>query len=399
MINYLIDRSSKSRAMRILILTISVLLFSMCSRAKEEKDVRIRPVKHITLSKTGIDEEHTFTGVAKAKDEANLSFKVAGTVDQLHVKVGDIIRHGQLIASLESTDYQVSLQQAEAQEQAAQANQHSSQTQIKSAEANYISSKSAYQRITKLYENNSVSLSEFEQTKAAYEAARAQFEAAQAQYEAAQFNSTATLGQKQSAKNQVSYTQLLAPFGGVISQQYIEENELVNSGTAIVTLSSLGKPEVQVGVPEILISKVKKGMMTKVEFSTIPGEAFDAEVIEVGYSPGSGSTYPVTVDLKNSDEAIRPGMPANVTFSFQLQGEMVNRIIVPTTSIGEDPKGRFVYLLEKTSENQAVVRRQDVQIGKMRNEGFEVISGLHDGDIIAAAGLNILLDGDAVRMD
>ena len=380
-------------------LTISVLLFSMCSRAKEEKEVRIRPVKHITLSKTDINEEHTFTGVAKAKDEANLSFKVAGTVDLLHVKVGDIIRRGQLIASLESTDYQVSLQQAEAQEQAAQANQQSSQTQIKSAEANYISSKSAYQRITKLYENNSVSLSEFEQTKAAFEAARAQYEAAQAQYEAAQFNSTATLGQKQSAKNQVSYTQLVAPFSGVISQQYIEENELVNSGTAIVTLSSLGKPEVQVGVPEILISKVKKGMMTRVEFSTIPGEVFEAEVIEVGYSPGSGSTYPVTVDLKNSDEAIRPGMPANVTFSFKLQDELANRIIVPTTSIGEDPKGRFVFLLEKTSENQAVVRRQDVQIGKMRNEGFEIISGLNDGDIIAAAGLNILLDGDAVRMD
>ena len=380
-------------------IAMSILIFAMCGKAKEEKEVRIRPVKHITLSKTGISEEHTFTGVAKAKDEANLSFKVAGTVDQLNVKVGDIIKRGQIIASLESTDYQVNLQQAEAQEQAAQANEHSSETQIKSAEANFISSRSAYQRITKLYENNSVSLSEFEQTKAAYEAARAQYEAAQAQYEAAQFNSTATLGQKESAQNQVSYTQLAAPFSGVISQQHIEENELVASGTPVVTLSSLGKPEVQVGVPEILISRVQKGMMTKVSFTTIPGRTFDAEVIEVGYSPGSGSTYPVTVDLLNSDEAIRPGMPSNVTFSFELEEGMANMIVVPTTSIGEDPNGRFVFKLEKASDNRAIVKRQEVKIGKMRNEGFEILSGLNDGDIIAAAGLNILLDGDEVRMD
>lgn len=384
--------------MKYILIIFSILLFPMCTKSKEEKEVRIRPVKHITLYKTGITEEHTFSGVAKSKEEANLSFKVAGTVDQIHVKVGDVIRRGQQIASLESIDYQVSLQQAEAQEQAAQASEQSSETQIKSAEANFISSKSAYQRITKLYENNSVSLSEFEQTKAAYEAAKAQFEAAQSQFEAAQFNTTASVGQKQSAKNQVSYTQLIAPFNGVISQQHKEENELVGSGTAIVTLSSLGKPEVLAGVPEILISKVVKGMVTKVTFTTIPDRVFKAEVIEVGYSPGSGSTYPVTVDLLNTDAAIRPGMPANVTFSFELSGELANRIIVPTASIGEDPNGKYVYKLEKSADNRATVKRHEVEIGKMRNEGFEVISGLKDGDVIAAAGLNILLDGDVVRM-
>lgn len=384
--------------MRIQILITSFLLCSMCANPPAEKETRIRPVKYITINKVGIIDAHTFTGSAKAKEEANLSFKVAGTVNNLEVVVGDVIRRGQFIASLEPTDYEVSLQQAEAQEQASQASEQSAETQIKSSQANYIAARSSYMRITQLYENNSVSLNEFEQAKANYEAAKANYEAAQAQFNAAQFNTTASIGQKQSAKNQVSYTRLVAPFSGVVSQQFVEENELVASGNPIITLSSLGKPEVEVGVPEILISKVREGMNTTVTFSSFPDQQFEARVIEVGYSPGSGSTYPVTVDLSTSDDAIRPGMPANVTFEFDLPVEDSNKIIVPTSAVGEDVQGRFVYKLRKSEGVSAFVQRQEIEIGRIRNEGIEVISGLNEGDVIAAAGLNILQDGDEVRM-
>jgi len=276
--------------MRILTSIMTILLFCMCSPKEEKDTVRIRPVKHITLSKTSVSHQHTFTGTAQSKEQANLSFRVAGTVNKINVKVGDLVKRGQLIASLEPTDYQVSLQQAQAQERGAEASEESSETQIKSAEANFIASKSAYQRVTKLYENNSVSLSEFEQSKANFEAALAQFDAAKSQYEAAKFSTNASKGSVNAAQNQVKYTRITAPFSGVISQQLIEENELVNSGTPVVTISSLGKPEVTVGVPEILISEVEKGMIAQVAFSTIPDKTFDARVIEVGFSPGSGST-------------------------------------------------------------------------------------------------------------
>lgn len=374
------------------------ILFSMCRTQEEEKIVRTRPVKHMTIQKSGVTDSHTFSGSAQSKEEANLSFKVAGTVSTINVKVGDLIKRGQNIAIIEPTDYEVSLQQAEAQQRGAEANEQSSQTQIKSAEASYIAAKSSYQRITKLYENNSVSLSDFEQAKANYEAASAQYEAAKSQFEAAKYNTSASKGGKAAAQNQVSYTRLNAPFSGVISQQLVEENELVGSGTPIVTLSSLGKPQVVVGVPEILISKVVEGMNTTVSFSTLPGKTFKAKVIEVGYSPGSGSTYQVTTDLLDSDSGIRPGMPANVTFEFELPTDQAQKILVPAAAVGEDTEGRFVFKLDKTGEGKAIARRQSIAVGKLRNQGFEIISGLSDGDIIAAAGLNILLDGDEVRL-
>lgn len=384
--------------MKIFALFFSALLLICCSKPTVKQETRLRPVKHITVSTSQVSDNHTFSGTAQAREEANLSFKVAGTVNEINVKVGDLVRTGQTLASLEATDYTVTLKQAKAQEEGAKASQQSSETQIKSAEANFIASRSSYQRITKLYENNSVSLSEFEQAKANYEAAKASFDAAQAQYKAATFNTTASLEQTQSAQNQVSYTLLKAPFSGVISQQLIEENELVGSGTPVVTISSLGKPEVVVGVPEILISSVKEGMLTRVTFSTIQDEVFEAKVVEVGYSPGAGSTYPVTVDLLSTSENIRPGMPANVTFSFQHSDLSENTIVVPAAAVGEDNEGRFVFLLDQGTEQSVLVKRKSVEIGKMRNDGFEIHKGLQPGDVIASAGLNVLLDGDKVRL-
>ena len=382
---------------KILIAFVLVTFFS-CSKEEEQKTARLRPVKHMTVKKSGIAEQHSFSGIARANEEANLSFKVAGTVNRLYISTGDLVRNGQLIATLEPTDYQVNLQQALAQEQGSKASQQSSETQVKSAQSNFIAAQSSYQRITKLYENNSVSLSEFEQSKANFEAAKAQYDASKAQFEAAKFNTTASIGQKKAAENQVSYTRLIAPFSGVISSKMVEENELVNSGTPVVMLSTIGEPEVEVGIPEILISKIKKGMPAQVTFSTIPDQVFQANVVEVGYSPTSGATYPIKVNLENADEAIRPGMPANVAFSFDLPVGESDRIVVPAAAVGEDPQGRFVYKLETTIDNKATVKRQEVQIGPLLNQGFVIASGLQAGDIIASAGLNVLQDGDQVSL-
>ena len=370
--------------MRVFSILILSILFSACQEKQVEKEIPIRPVKFTTLKKTGVADNRSFTGTAKSKEEAKLSFRVAGTVTEILVKVGDRVRTGQLIATLDPEDYQVALKQVEAVESGSRANQ-------KSAEANYIAAKSSYQRIKKLYENNSVPLSQFEQAKAQYDAAKSN-------YEAAQFNTDASKEQIQSAQNQVSYTKLTAPFSGIISSKHVEENELVNSGTPIITLSSEDDLEVQVGVPEVLISHVSNGMTTKIQFSTMPDILFEGKVAEVGFSPGNSSTYPVTVDLLTENKDIRPGMPATVIFELSSEEERRNKLLVPAASVGEDDKGRFVFLLEEQGENRAVAKKQYVEIEHLHTEGFEIKSGLQEGQMIATAGLNILLEGDVVRL-
>lgn len=376
------------------------LFFAIGCGVEEEtiKEEVIRPVKYMSISTTDVSDMHTFSGTSQAKEESNLSFRVAGKVNKIYVKVGQKVKKGALIAALDAADYNIQLQQAVSQQQGSAANQQSSATQIKSAEGNFIAARSAYNRIEKLYENNSVSLSEFEQAKANYEAAQASFKAAESQYDATKSQTQTSTQSIQNARNQVAYTRLTAPFSGVITSINVEANELVGSGTTIVNLSSIGKPEIKVGVPELLISKVKPGMMAEVVFSVLPEKSFQAKVNEVGYSAMNGSTYPVTVDLLSFDEIIRPGMPADVTFSFEVPTGDAQKVIVTSSAVGEDSKGRFVLTIVEIGENQGTIKKQYVKIGKLRNNGFEILEGLQNDMKIATAGLNTLLEGDKVRL-
>ena len=366
---------------------ISILFFLLtltsCAEEKiEETPEIIRPIRYGKIIKSSDAGNRTFSGAAQSSKTANLSFKVAGTVNQLHCKVGDRVPKGHVIALLDATDYSVQLEQAVAQSKSAE-------TQIKSAETQLITSKSTYERIEKLYENNSVPLSEYERAKGSYEAAQSQYDAAIAQ-------STASNKQAQAAQNQVSYSKLRAPFSGIIIRVNVEENELVNSGTPIAILSAVGEPEVIVGVPEIFINKIKKGQKVNIHFSVLDKPNFEGTVSEVGFSAGQASTYPVTIRIKKPSEDIRPGMAANVQFSFG-NGGGIEKIVAPAKSIGEDAKGKFVFVIEPLNNHHNVQKRA-VQIGELLEGGFEIKEGLKEGEMVATAGLKSLLDGMKVRL-
>ncbi len=365
------------------LLSITLILLSCGSEKKQEVVESIRPVKYGKVLMSGDALSETFSGSAQSSKESKVSFKVSGTLNRLNVKVGDVVRKGQLIAKVDQTDYSVQYQQSVA-------NNKSSETQIQSAKSQMINSRATYQRIEKLYENGSVSISEFEQAKSGLELAEASYNAAIAQ-------SNASEKQVESAQNQVRYSSLLAPFSGVITAVMVEENELVGSGTPIATISAMGNPEISVGIPEIFISKIKKNQKVEIAFSSIPNQRFSGNVYEVGFSSLGGSTYPVTVRIDKPTEDIRPGMVADVHFKFE-NGKTAEQIMVaPTASIGEDNNGHFVFRLSKVGESYQAEKKK-VQIGELTPAGFEIKSGLSNGELVATAGLNILLDGMKVRL-
>jgi len=159
-----------------------------------------------------------------AENATNLSFKVGGRLKSVDVKLGDKVNKGQLIASIDPIDYSIQLQQAKAQVKGAEAN-------MKSAESQLINMKASYKRLEKLYENNSVSLSDYQQAKAALASAESQYEASESQVNSAK-------RQVDAAKNQVDYSQLRAPFKGIISALQVESNEIIPAGNPIAILSS-----------------------------------------------------------------------------------------------------------------------------------------------------------------
>ncbi len=364
-------------------LALLFLLIVACGQEeKAEIKQSIRPVKYSKVIMSGDALNERFSGTAQSSKESKLSFKVSGTIKRLNVNVGDVVRKEQVVARIDQTDYSIQYQQSVASLKGVE-------TQIKSAETQMINSKATYQRIEKLYENNSVSLSEFEQAKSSYELAQASYDAALAQAKASE-------RQVESAQNQVRYSTLKAPFSGVVTAVMVEENELVGAGTPVAMISAVSEPEISVGIPEVFISKVKKNQAVDIVFSSMPVQAFSGKVYEVGFSTQGGSTYPVTVRIDKPTKDIRPGMAAEVRFDFGL-GNVEQKMVVPVAAVGEDSNGNFVFSLQKSGDNYAA-QKKTIQVGELSPAGFEVKSGLQNGELVATAGLSTLLDGMTVRL-
>ena len=90
-------------------------------------------------------------------------------------------------------------------------------------------------------------------------------------------------------------------------------------------------------------------------------------------------------------------MAANVRFELSDGNGGNQALVVPAHAVGEDSEGRFVFLIQGEGE-QAKVKKQRITIGNLSSEGFEIKSGLKAGQKIATAGLQTLLDGQAVKL-
>ena len=106
------------------------------------------------------------------------------------------------------------------------------------------------------------------------------------------------------------------------------------------------------------------------------------------------ATYPVKVELMGNGEEVKSGMAANVRFSFEESTS--NQLMIPASAVGEDSKGRFVFLI--TEGQPASVAKQRVRVGALSGVEFEVLEGLKPGQKIAVAGLQTLLDGQEVKL-
>ncbi len=312
----------------------------------------------------------TFSGAARSGMESNLSFKVSGTVQSVPVKVGDKVVARQLIASLDPENFQLEVQQAEAA---------LSQTKAQAQRA-----KADYERIRGLYENNNASKSELDAARAAFESANASVSSYQKQLELRRL--------------QLRYTRLTAPMAGSIASVQVEVNENLQQGQKVVMLTGGSDIEVEVAIPEILISQIESGNPVTVNFDALPGKSYSGTISEVGVAAtGFATTFPVTVRLHSPDSNVRSGMAAEVAFLFE-SGDQRERIIVPAVAVGEDRVGRYVFVVEPTKGDTAVVRRINVQIGELHTDGLEIFDGLSDGDLVVTAGVSKIQDGQRVKM-
>ena len=352
-------------------LLIATLILAACGKPDEAVEERLRPVRYVTVSDDSVIRGRSFSGTSKSSRESRLSFKVAGTINNAPVQIGQRLNAGDLIAEIDPASYVLQAQQAQATLVEAQANN-------RRATANY-------ERTKGLYANDNASLNDLESARAQAESAGAVVGAASKALEIARLN--------------VSYTKLKVDTDCSIASLDIEVNENVASGQQVAVVSCGDAFEVTLDLPESLIGSVDETTPVSVHFGSIPDQEFSGIISEIAVALAAGSAaFPVVIKIAESHPSLRSGLAADVTFQFDSAADE-GRVVIPVTAVVKDPNGTFVFIAEPAEiEGEAIVRHRTVTLGELSQLGIEVVDGLDVGDRVITAGVSIIRDGQRVLM-
>lgn len=338
------------------------------------------------------------TGEIFATELIDVGAQVSGQIKKLYVKLGDQVKKGDMIASIDSSTQQNSIDNKEAQLAIYKA-------QLESAKVALNIAKTQFDRENALFAKNATSKQEFESAKNTYSANSAKIKELEAQIKQTNIELS-------TAKINLGYTKITAPRDGTVVSVQVEEGQTVNANQTtptIVNIADLSRVKMKMQIAEGDITKIKVG--TPVEYSILsePTKKFQTTVSSIdpglttlsdgsyGSSSSSKSSYSSSSSsssavyyyaqsiVDNKDGILRIGM---TTQNELLIANVEDAIIVPSIGIKKDENGTFVYVLKdgkpvKTAVKTGIKDNLDTQIISGINEGDEIITSQGSSSEIA----------------
>lgn len=332
------------------------------------------------------------TGEIFATELIDVGAQVSGQIKKLYVKLGDQVKKGDMIASIDSSTQQNSIDNKEAQLAIYKA-------QLESAKVALNIAKTQFDRENALFAKNATSKQEFESAKNTFSANSAKIKELEAQIKQTNIELS-------TAKINLGYTKITAPRDGTVVSVQVEEGQTVNANQTtptIVNIADLSHVKMKMQIAEGDITKIKVG--TPVEYSILsePTKKFQTTVSSIdpglttlsdgsyGSSSSSKSSYSSSSSsssavyyyaqsiVDNKDGILRIGM---TTQNELLIANVEDAIIVPSIGIKKDENGTFVYVLKDGKPVKTAVKT-----GIKDNLDTQIISGINDGDeIITSQG-------------
>ena len=338
------------------------------------------------------------TGEIFATELIDVGAQVSGQIKKLYVKLGDQVKKGDMIASIDNSTQQNSIDNKEAQLAIYKA-------QLESAKVALNIAKTQFDRENALFSKNATSKQEFESAKNTYSANSAKIKELEAQIKQTNIELS-------TAKINLGYTKITAPRDGTVVSVQVEEGQTVNANQTtptIVNIADLSHVKMKMQIAEGDITKIKVG--TPVEYSILsePTKKFQTTVSSIdpglttlsdgsyGSSSSSKSSYSSSSSsssavyyyaqsiVDNKDGILRIGM---TTQNELLIANVEDAIIVPSIGIKKDENGTFVYVLKdgkpvKTAVKTGIKDNLDTQIISGINEGDEIITSQGSSSEIA----------------
>ncbi len=354
-----------------LIASISLAFFASSCGSDEKKAIVDNSVaimvKTSAVQADGSNPFLTVSGKIQAANSAELSTRTMGHVNKIHVNVGDRVRKGQLLVSINNVDLQAKRGQVKAG--------------ITEATAAFNNAKKDYDRFKSLFAENSASQKELDDITSNYEMAKARLEGANQM--------------KNEINAQFSYTNITAPFSGKVTNKYIKTGDMANPGMPLIAIETPGDFEVSAMVPESEISNIKAGAIVDVIVKSID-QTVKGKVTEVSTSSkNTGGQFLVKIALDKTEANILSGMFTSVNFPLEKK-EQAKTTMVLVSQEAIVNRGQLSGIYTVSQSNTALLRW--LRLGRTYGDKVEVLSGLTADEAYITSAEGKLFNGAKITV-
>jgi RND family efflux transporter MFP subunit len=385
--------------------TLFLALFlasSGCSREGPAKDggpaaapsAVVAPVIRENLSST-----LTVAGQFEPFQDVDLHAKVSGYIRRINVDIGDRVRTGAVIATLEIPELDAQVAGAQAQVRHSQSEIGRAQSEVIRAQANHVALHEAYTRLDQASKQRPglVAQQELDDAFAKDQNSEAQIDVAKSALEAAREQ----LGISQADDKRVhalsSYSVVTAPFDGVISKRYADTGSLIQAGTAsntqsmpVVRLAQSGLLRLRMPVPEADVPFIQDGGEVQVKVQAT-GKTFTGKIIRFTRALDTSTrTMLVEVDVPNPKLTLSPGMYAETIISLQQRNHVLT---IPSQAVVRGDSDSYVLALDHANN----VQKKLVTLGIQGADRTEIVNGLSAGEQVIVSGQVNYQPGETVR--
>lgn len=333
----------------------------------EEKPAPLPPrvVHTIVVDPKPLSLEGQGSGTVQARYVNDIGFLVGGRLLTRNVDIGDTVKQGDLLATIDPVDFESKLTSA--------------QSEVNNAQAALNQASGEESRFKQLLANGFTSQARYDQALKDLQVARAGLMGAQADLKLAQ--------------DQLGYTTLKAPTDGVVTRVGANVGQVVQAGEMVVQLSSFDARDGVFAISVLNIARAKVGMNVKVWLQAKPDVQTTGQVREIAPNadPITG-TYTVKVTLDDAPPEMFIG--AVVVGEVNFQGDIV--VTLPSTAILQTGDTPAVWVV---SGPDNTVKKVPITVGQYDAKTVTVKGGLQAGDRVVVAGVNSLAEGQKVAID
>ncbi len=321
-----------------------------------------RPVLVTPVQYQSITQPRSLAATVRPRTESDLGFRVSGKVARRLVQNGDLVRKGQALLVLDTTDFKLQLEQAEAEVRAAT-------TSVAQADADEA-------RTRTLNKDGWSPQAMLDKARAAAQEQRSRLTRSQRAVEL--------------SRNALDYATLEADADGVVTATPVEPGQVITAGQAAVRLARLGELEALVALPETFVERARAATASLALWS-LPGRSYEVRLRELSpAADGATRTYAARYTILNPDGAVRLGMSATLTLSEDADERAVR---LPLTALFDHGGGPSVWVVDDAGKLTA----RSVSIARYDGQKVLIAKGVSEGESVVTLGVEKLDEGVVVR--